>query len=588
MKKILLLFSIAFISLTVYSQRWLVTTFHDVNYQYKKHYTHSIEDGVENGRFMQYVAGNKTDWGVYNNTVSGHKFNENVVLSCVDVMVAGGHDNLHLTDFEIHPTNDPKFGVGTGVYYPDGATGNGYPFFGIYEKESGQIISAVYYLISHPNPGPVEPMHSTGLRIKYSERDNSYFIAGVMIDRRFSDLDFNNLNVKSRGFILKVDYKGLNPRYLEFIPDNLPNIKDPLLCAITDIEIRPDGNQVAFTGFNTEDNFTNYYHPMAGVIDLNMNIQWCHVFEHRGERFSGIDIEYTDLDERLLILSNSTKNVFAVMEVDHNGIPVQPILRQVFNDPVSGREGAARAHIMHCIGKEVYITGNFFSGNDQLLFNYMINDAHNFGSADNFYKSYSRELIPPGQQEAVTAYWAPENSVYQNENLFLVGVYSNVAIDPPKYGFTFVNKNGIDPECVETGEVIHTMMLPEIIEREARIEECEWHHFPTEVLSCKPEALEECVAKHKSSVEQELFDGSIRWEFRESNENGIRAILYSEELETFNINVYDVLGRNVYSSDVRVDYGQKEVYLNFNMKPEVYIVKISNGTIEETVKIMGK
>lgn len=585
MKKILLLFSIVFISLTVYSQRWLVSTFQDINYQYKKHYTHSIEEGVEHGRFMQYVAGNKTDWGVYNNMVSGYKFNETVVLSCVDVMVAGERDNLHLTDFEIHPTIDPRYGVGTGVYYPNGASSWGYPFFGIYEKESGQIISAVYYMISYP--GTAETMHSTGLRIKYSERDNSYFIAGVMIDRRFSDLNLSNIDVRSRGFILKVDYKGLNPRFLEFIPDNVSgSSREPLLCAITDLEIHPDGNKIAFTGINSENDLPNYFHPMAGVIDLDLNIQWCRIYEHRGERFSGIDVEYTDTDERLLVLSNSNKDVFTVMEVDHNGIPTQPILRQVFKDPISGREGATRAHIMHCIGKKVYITGNFYSGNNQLLFNYMINDAHDFSSADTYYKSYSRELIPPGQQAAVTAYWAPENSVYQNENLFLVGVYSYIVSDPPIYGFTFVNKNGIDPECVETGEVIHTMMLTESIRRDARVRECDWRHFRTEVLGCEPKALEECVM-HKSSINKDSFR-SIRWELKKSNENSIYAVLYSEELEVFNINVYDVLGRNVYSSEVTVDHGQKEVQLNFNMKPEVYIVKISNGTKEETVKFMGK
>lgn len=592
MKKILVLLLIGFISTSVYSQRWLVKTLTDYHYIYKKHYSHSIEEGVEDGRFMQYVAGNKTDWGVYNKSVTGHKFNETNLISCVEVQVADNFDNVHLTDFTVHKNLDPRYGAGTGVYYPNGATGSGFPFFGLYDKESGQITSAVYYRISYP--GAAETTHTAGLRIKYSDRANSYYISGVMIDRRFGDLDFYNLDVRSKGFILKVDYKGLHPTYLEFTPDQIFTSRQPSLCTVTDLEINPEGNMIAFTGINTEDELHNYHHPMVGVIDLDLNLRWCKVYEQEGDRYSGVDVEYRIVDgrERILVLSNSTKDPFTVMEVDHMGNPTQAILKQLFYDPATARHGAARAHSMHIIGKQITITGNCFVGNpqEQLLFSYNINDANDLASnPDHFFKSYSREMVPLGKQREVTSYWAPENSVYQNDNLFIVGVHNRMVQDPPYYGFTFINRNGIDPHCIETGEVENIRISTRTVDRRATRYDCEWRHFPTNILGCLPDYELECVSKMKtSSADETLFEENIRWELKETNEDGIHGVLFSEEANDFKVDVYDVLGRNVFSSEYSVKYGEKDIFLKFNMNPEVYIIRITNGVEQETLKILGK
>lgn len=589
MKKFLLLFSIALISFSAYSQRWLVPTLVDYNYQYKKHYSHTIEGGIEDGRYMQYIAGNKTDWGVQNTNVTGHKFNEIVALSCIDISVAAQNNNVHFTDFTVYPTKDPRYGAGTGIYYPNGATSHGYPFFGLYDKGTSQIISAVYYQIEYP--GTQETTHATGLKIKYSERDGSYFISGIMIDRRFSDLDLNHLDVKSRGFILKVDRYGNNPRYLEFIPDNLPS--DPLLCSVTDIEISPEGDRVAFTGINSEYDMDRFHHPMAGMIDLDLNLIWCHVYKRPEERFSGVDIEFRDSENKLLVLLNSTKTPFSVMEIDYNGVLTQPATIIDLIDPNYGNKGISRAHSLHSIGREIIITGNCFvkgaSSEEQLLFSYKINDANNLASGNSYFESFSRELVPPGQQKEVTAYWAPENSIYQNENLFLTGVFNNMEQTPPVYGFSFINRNGIDPECVERGHISHWEVETDHMHKNAVLRDCRLWEFPTKIHECTPKHEIECsMNKSSNSSDDNLFNNETKLVFNEINTKGINATITSEVDANYQVSVYDVLGREMSNQTITMEAGQKSIQLQFKVEPKVYIIKISNGTHQETLKILGK
>jgi len=53
------------------------------------------------------------------------------------------------------------------------------------------------------------------------------------------------------------------------------------------------------------------------------------------------------------------------------------------------------------------------------------------------------------------------------------------------------------------------------------------------------------------------------------------------------VNVYDVVGRKMFSSTYSVNEGQKEVYLEFATKSEMYIISVSNGSQSETLKVMG-
>ncbi|PIY30793.1 MAG: hypothetical protein COZ08_10895 [Bacteroidetes bacterium CG_4_10_14_3_um_filter_42_6] len=69
---------------------------------------------------------------------------------------------------------------------------------------------------------------------------------------------------------------------------------------------------------------------------------------------------------------------------------------------------------------------------------------------------------------------------------------------------------------------------------------------------------------------------------------GIHAVLVSENSNTvYNVNVYDVVGRKIFSSTYKVSEGQKEIYLEFATKAEMYIISVSNGSQTETLKVMG-
>jgi len=132
MKKLSLFLLVGLMSLTGFSQRFKVETFGSY-LDYKKHYSHSIEGGIENNQLRQFVAGNVTDWGYSNSEVTGHLIDGINFLSGEKAFIADP-ERAQLTDFTIYPTDDYQYGVGTGVYYPYGSGGNGYPFFAKYDK----------------------------------------------------------------------------------------------------------------------------------------------------------------------------------------------------------------------------------------------------------------------------------------------------------------------------------------------------------------------------------------------------------------------------------------------------------------------
>jgi len=238
MKKLSLFLLVGLMSLTGVSQRFKVAT-HYSQATFKKHYSHSIEGGIENNQLRQFVAGNKTDLGFSNYEVTGHPI-DGINFLPGRIAYIADPERVQLTDFTIYPTDDYHYGAGTGVYYPNGSGGMGYPFFGKYDKVTMEIISAEYYNISYP--GIQEYANAVGLRIVYSHVERAFYISGVMADRLFEDVNMNNIIGKSKGFIMKIDDTGLaNPQVLVFEPDNLPNAPyDPVLCVVTDLEISAD------------------------------------------------------------------------------------------------------------------------------------------------------------------------------------------------------------------------------------------------------------------------------------------------------------------------------------------------------------
>lgn len=583
-------------SLTGFSQRFKVAT-HYSQATFKKHYSHSIEGGIENNQLRQFVAGNKTDWGFSNYEVTGHPI-DGINFLPGRIAYIADPERVQLTDFTIYPTDDYQYGAGTGVYYPNGSGGMGYPFFGKYDKVTMEIISAEYYNISYP--GIQEYANAVGLRIVYSHVERAFYISGVMADRLFEDVNMNNIIGKSKGFIMKIDDTGLaNPQVLVFEPDNLPNAPyDPVLCVVTDLEISADESEIAFTGMTTKEiGFNGYYHPIAGIIDMDMNLQWSNVYNFPADRYSGVDVEYNTTDDKLLVLLNSARYPFAMMELDYNGLITQQPVNYTFDAPFVISE-SARSHKMHYDNGEIIITGNCFVEDNsqpqtidkQLLFSYEIPNATNLLAGNNYFEYYSTEVVPLGSQKAVTGYWTPENSIYQDGNLSIVGIYNN---NNQTFGYTLIQMSGFvnDPGCIETGEVNITGFASEKDDQATSWDDCLGFEFDRDNDPNQPDPIQDCPTvggKSASTLGNSTGSNGNFWHFKGINAQGIHAVLVSENSNAvYEVNVYDVVGRKMFSSTYSVNEGQKEVYLEFATKSEMYIISVSNGSQSETLKVMG-
>jgi hypothetical protein len=592
MKKFSLFFLMALICLTGFSQRFKVIT--STNFQeYKKHYSHSIEGGYVNNQSRQFVAGNVTDWGYENYEVTGHPFDGVSLLPGRKAYLNVGDERVQLTDFTIYPTDEYQYGAGTGVYYPNGTGGMGYPFFAIYDKITMAIISAEYYNLVYP--GIQEPANAVGLRIKYSHVARAFYISGVIADRLFEDINMNNIRGKSKGFILKIDDTGMNlPQVLLFDPDNLPNAPDePLLCVVTDLEFSDHESNIAFTGITTKEQLNGYHHPMTGMIDMNLNLQWCYAYEFTGNRYSGVDVEYNTTDNKLLVLHNSARYPFAVMELDYNGNITQQAVNYEFSQPLPGLlPGIARAHIMHYDNGEIMITGNCFvdgqAAEEQLLFSYEISDATNLQSGNNYYTYYSSELVPVGDQKPVTSYWTPENSIYQEGKLFITGICNN---NNSTFGYTLIDVDDMIniPGCIDEEDATVSYPLNiESLECTATLSTCNKTDFSVLNLEDQPTPIIECAAgKSSPALGDKTEDFGNLWQFKGIDAQGVHAVLYAETETVYMVNIYDVMGRKVYSSSYKVAEGKTDIYLEFATKAELYFINVSNVSQNETLKVLG-
>ena len=584
MKKLLAITIAAFLIMNGFAQRFEESTF-GFPTQYKKHYSHNIEGGYVDGQAREFVVGNKTDWGTNSQDITGQPVIGNTIQlgKYVRVLSAG---KIQLTDFTVFPSTENEYAAGTGVYYPDGVSGMGYPFLGIYSRRDMNLISLVYYNLSYP--GSEVPCNSAGLRIKYSEKSEAFYISGIMSDRLFTDLNFNDLLGKSKGSILKVDASGLNiPQVLVFDPEPLPlNPQTPLLCAVTDLEISADGSKIGFTGINTKERVEGYYCPMAGEIDLNLNLQWCNAYELGEYRYSGVDVEYSK-EDNLLVLMNCDKYVFSVMELDGRGNVVQQPVKYLFS---RNDFGPARAHIMHFTSEGILITGNFFDkeldSDVQHLFRYAIPASDNLMSGELSFNSYSMQLVPLGRQEEVTSYWAPENSIYKDGSLSIVGIYNNHPVD---YGYTlihtagFVNQTG----CLRIGDVKLTQIVAYPYECTAYPTQCVATSVNYEVGPENPDPIQSCPTIGKSMEIFDEIEHSSIWKFRGIDESGIHAILSLETQSQYQVNVFDITGRKIYSSSFNAVKGENYVHLNFQTKNQLYLISVSDGVKTETLKVSG-
>jgi len=540
------------------------------------------------------VAGNVTDRLIYNREIKGYSINGANFLTARSVTVVEPQ-NVQLTDFTVYTPDNSQFAAGTGMYFPNGATGMGYPYLGIYERGSMQLISLVYYDLVYPGNDVLK--NSAGLRIKYSSKARAFYISGFMADRRFIDFDMINLMGKTKGFIMKINESDLySPQVLVVDPDNIPGAPDePLLCAVTDLEINPKGDFIAFTGITTKEQFADYHHPMVGMIDLDLNLQWCKSYQFVENQYSGVDVEFNTKENKLLVLLNSDKYPFSIMELDNSGnVTQQPVNYEFFY--LSG-EGSARSHIMHFVEGKLLITGNCFvrgsgfNNEDQLLYRYDIPDANNLLSGNLYFNSYSHERVPIGRQKEVTSYWTPENSIFQNGYLSIVGIYNNNDLT---FGYTLIQESGFvnEPGCLEKGDVkvIH-FSTPEPLKCTTYRTECKGFDFNAHIEPFDPAFIQECPRpgdEKSTPVNGQGLEvpGKI-WQFRAMDEGGIHAVLFAETETVFEVKVYDATGRKIYSSTIEAIAGQKEIYIKLATTPQMYIISVNNGSQIETRKVIG-
>ncbi len=276
------------------------------------------------------------------------------------------------------------------------------------------------------------------------------------------------------------------------------------------------------------------------------------------------------------------------MGLDYNGnITQQPVNYQLS----LGSIGEARAQKMHYNNGGIIITGNCFvagsgSTQDQLLFSYEIPEAINLLTGNTYFNSYSRELVPLGSEKAVISYWAPENSIIQNDSLTIVGIYNN----NPDFGYTLIRVGGFvnQPGCLETGDVSLSGFSSSKVARDAVLKTCNARSFGVINISNAPAPLKECYTIDKSAPafgDNTRKDGNI-WKFKGIDSRGIHASLFSESNNTvYQVSVYDVTGRRVYTSSYTVSDGQKDIYMEFATNAEMYIISVSDGSQRETLKV---
>ena len=587
MKKIILFTLTALFCLPAFAQRLKVRTYNQP-LSYLKHYTHNIESAEVNDSLNIYILGNYTDKGETNYEITGHKINNMTLRVNKKGYPDVSTQNVHLTDFDLYPSSELRYGYGTGIYYPNGYKDYGYPFLGVYDKYTLDIVSFDYYDLSY---GGNDTTHAVGLRVEYSPDAGAYYICGTMVNKRFGDIDITDIRAKSKGFIMKIDEAGqVGPRVLVFDPDSVAG--DTWLNVVSDIEINANETEIAFTGLDTEDSLTGYLHTMAGVVDMGLTIDWCKTYEITTDKYAGTDVVFNDDDTSLFVLMNSTGTDCSIMELDSDdGTVVQSPWAYDFSGNSTSND-TTRAHMMHYFNDTLIITGNHFATENSTRYQYLFRfdvDANSLRTFNKHFTYYSKQEVPAGDQKYAYSYWTPENSVYKENNLHMVGVYNEVYSTDYNFGFKYVSVNGISSSCVDTlSPETDTPNLDDIISRIGDIEGCEEISVDDQHTDIYPSDTLECANKSASilSIENEQLTDYDLCRIGNISHDGIEAVLISDKPTMYRISIHDVLGREVFKSAYPVDEGETNIKLDFRVQPLVYIVRVSDGKNTEVEKII--
>jgi|GEM_PF-1150436 len=596
---VLVLLSLCFAGL---AQRFEVSTCNTLA-TFKRHFSYSIEKGYRDGIGRQVVAGNQTDWLVNSKDIMGNAINNNVFSTGRGVRVTTDPENILMTDFVIAPeTGNSEYAAGTGIYFPNGPTGYGYVFFGIYERASGTITNLVYYDLLYP--GADVPKNTVGTRIKYSSSENAYYISGIMVDRTFASMNFNNPVCHSIGFVMRIDPPYTVANVVEFPPDQLADPRLAWYSMVNDIEINTNQDAIAFTGVNTQAEFNGKYQPMVGMIDMNLNVFWCNTYQMTDLRYSGVDVVFGENDNSVFALFNSEDRPFAITQLDLGGNVLQSPVEYTADMPICYNLGIpglfpayTRGHTMHLLpGNDLIVTGNGYITADgadwyQRLFRYDIPNANNLPGGNPYIDNFSCDLVPIGNQLMITSWWAPENSVYMDGNLYIVGSYNNNSTLTPEFGYNFVDVNGFDfgnPSCYAQGKVNLNQVKTQYRHRQYDMLHTTAHDIPWILYEWITDPHQDCPT-HKGdaksgNLKNQDETGSGIWKYLGMDEGGIHALLTAETACHYQISVYDITGKKVCSFENNVE-GQKEVDLKFHPADQLYFINVNNGSRVETLKV---
>jgi hypothetical protein len=331
---------------------------------------------------------------------------------------------------------------------------------------------------------------------------------------------------------------------------------------------------------------------MTGMIDLDLNIQWCKAYEITSAKYAGIDVEFDEDDATLLVLQNTTTSWFSVMELGLTGAVLQGPYAYKFTGDETTND-TTRAHKIHYHNDTVIITGNHFAdtgsgqntANLQYLFRFDIKaDTLNKTFSDFTYYSVQEE--PNGNQKPTCSYWAPENSVYLDDSLYLVGVYNEYT---DNFGFKCVRVDGIDPNCTDT-LTTHAVepQLDDTLTCEATKDTCGFVEVDISHENMAVTDTLECTSEESCPIFiNNLIDSDNFWEIIQVSSSGIDAVLITCQSSRYYVNIYNILGMKVYENEFDACKGVTPIKLKFDVKPSIYLINVNNGVKSSTKKVIN-
>jgi hypothetical protein len=176
--------------------------------------------------------------------------------------------------------------------------------------------------------------------------------------------------------------------------------------------------------------------------------------------------------------------------------------------------------------------------------------------------------------------------VYLDDSLYLVGIYNEYTSN---FGFKCVRVNGINAACVDTLTKFSVIpQLDDTLTCEATKDTCGFvevnmsHGVPTiyDTLECTQE-------ESLLLLINELAPENDLWDLLQVTSSGIDVVLLSDHSTKYYVNIYNILGKLVYKNEFDAIKGITPVKMKFNVKPSVYLIKVSDGVNSQSQKVIN-